>query len=89
MGNAKVRGNGPRTRRQSVRLANVTFDLKGGPEQVFLIFTVVPQIFSSQNAKRRKIAEKMRAATASQPGTIRRAGLSVKERLQVTTSHRI
>jgi hypothetical protein len=88
MGNAKVRGNGPRTRRQSVRLANVTFDLKGGPEQVFLIFTVVPQIFSSQNAKRRKITEKMRAATASPPGTIRRAGRSVEERLELTNAHR-
>jgi hypothetical protein len=88
MGNAKVRGNGPRTRRQSVRLANVTFDLKGGPEQVFLIFTVVPQIFSSQNAKRRKIREKMRAATASRLDPNKQAARSIQERLESTTSHR-
>ena len=81
-------GNRLRTRRQSVRPVNVTFGLKGGPEQVFLIFTVVPQIFSSQNAKRRKIAEKMRAATASRTDPIRRAAHTVKERLESTTSHR-
>jgi hypothetical protein len=40
----------------------------GSPaQQVFLIFTVVPQFFGSQNAKKRKTAEKLPTATASRP----------------------
>jgi hypothetical protein len=36
----------------------------GQAQQVFLIFTVVPQIFPSQNAKKRETAANLRALTA-------------------------
>src|SRR5579862_8641264 len=55
--------------RPGVRARQVNDRIRSGSpaQQVFLIFTVVPQFFGSQNAKKRKTAEKLPTATASRP----------------------
>jgi hypothetical protein len=63
MGNAKSQVNGPRSGQRAARRANGEIRTIWQAQQVFLIFTVVPQIFGSQNAKKRKIAGTLRTAT--------------------------
>ena len=62
--------NGPPSGQHAARRASGDICPVWQAQQVFLIFTVVPQIFGSQNAQKGEIAENVRTATPSRADAI-------------------